>query len=104
MCSCYTLAVWLGTILNVRNVVPNLERSNTFTGYGTIHPPLPFLSWKAALNNYLIVQEALQGATNYWSNSTVELSKTYILSNSTAGLINFTISIDIGKPTVQSEP
>ena len=42
--------------------------------------------------------------TNYLSNSTVELGKTYILSNSTAGSINFTISIDIGYLTVQSEP
>ena len=33
---CYTLAVLLGTIFNMNNVVPNLERSNTFTGYGTI--------------------------------------------------------------------
>ena len=37
------------------------------------------------------------------SNSTVELNKTYILSNITAGLMSFTISIDIGEPTVQSE-
>ena len=42
--------------------------------------------------------------TNCLSNSTVELDKTYILSNSTAGLISFTISINIGEPTVQSEP
>ena len=37
MCLCYTLVVWLGTILSVRNVVPNLEWSNMFTGYGTVH-------------------------------------------------------------------
>ena len=37
---CYTLAVWLRTIFNIRNVVPNLERSNMFTGYGTIHGKL----------------------------------------------------------------
>ena len=36
---CYSLGVLLGTILNVKNVVPNLEWSNTFTGYGTIHRP-----------------------------------------------------------------
>ena len=36
MCSCYTLAVWLRTVLNARNVVPNLEWSNTFMGYGTV--------------------------------------------------------------------
>ena len=23
--------------INMNNVVPNLERSNTFTGYGTVH-------------------------------------------------------------------
>ena len=33
---CYTLAVLLGTILNAKNVVPDLEWSNTFMGYGTI--------------------------------------------------------------------
>ena len=32
---CYTLVVWLRTIFNMSNVVPNLELSNTFTGYGT---------------------------------------------------------------------
>ena len=37
MCLCYTLEVWLGTILNTRNVAPSLEWSNMFTGYGTIH-------------------------------------------------------------------
>ena len=36
MRSCYTLAVLLRTIFNMRNVVPNLEWSNTFTGYGTV--------------------------------------------------------------------
>ena len=72
---------------------------------GPFIPPLPFLSCKVAfLNNYLIVQGALQGATNYLSNSTVELNKTYILSNSTVGFISFTTSIIIGEPTVQLEP
>ena len=72
---------------------------------GPFIPPLPFLSCKAAFkNNYLIVQRALQGATNYLSNSTVKWNKTYILSNSTAGLISFTISIIIGEPTVKLEP
>ena len=33
---CYTLVVWLRTVLNVRNVAPNLEQSKTFTGYGTV--------------------------------------------------------------------
>ena len=33
---CYTLAVLLRTIFNTRNVVLNLERSNTFVGYGTV--------------------------------------------------------------------
>ena len=49
---CYTLAVWLRTILNAINVAPNLERSNMFTGYGTfqgviarvgLSPPVPDL-------------------------------------------------------------
>ena len=72
---------------------------------GPFIPLLPFLSCKAAFkNNYLIVQEALQGATNYLFNSTVELNKTYILSNSTVGLISFTTSINIGKPTIQLGP
>ena len=44
-------------------------------------------------HNYLIVQGALQGATNYLFNSTVELNKTYILSNSTVGFISFTIGM-----------
>ena len=38
MHSCYTLAVLLGTIFNMSNVVPNLEWSNMFTGYGTVQP------------------------------------------------------------------
>ena len=42
MHSCYTLVVWLRTIFNTRNVVLNLERSNTFTGYGTIQKHLKF--------------------------------------------------------------
>ena len=91
--------VWLGNIINVRNVAPNLEWSNMFTGYGTVHPSLTLFKLRSVFffkNNYLIVQGAPQGATNYLSNSTVELSKSYILSNSTAGSINFTISIDIG--------
>ena len=39
------------------------------------------------------LQVALQGATNYLFNSTVELNKTYILSNSTVGSISFTIGM-----------
>ena len=40
-----------------------------------------------------MVQGALQGATNYLFNSTVELNKTSILSNSTVGFISFTIGM-----------
>ena len=48
MCLCYTLAVWLGNILNARNIVPNLEWTNTFTGSGTIQKfGLP---WPCPLN------------------------------------------------------
>ena len=56
-------------------------------GYGTIHPSVTLLKLQSGLNNnYLIVQVALQGATNYLFNSTVKLNKTYILSNSTVGI------------------
>ena len=44
-------------------------------------------------HNYLIVQGALQGATDYLFNSAIELNKSYILSNSTVGFINFTIGM-----------
>ena len=71
---------------------------------GPFIPPLPFLSCKVAFKYYLIVQGALQGATNYLSNSTVELNKHTFLSNSTVGFISFTTSIIIGEPTVQLEP
>ena len=54
-----------------------------------------FISFTISMkqNNYLIVQEALQGATDYSFNSTVKLNKTYILSNSTVGFISFTIGM-----------
>ena len=63
-------------------------------GYGTVHPSVTLFKLQSGLNdNYLIVQVALQGATDYSFNSTVELNKTYILSNSTVGFISFTIGL-----------
>ena len=66
MCLCYNLAVWFGTILNARDVAPNLEWSNTFMGYGTVHikvqgeglcPPTP-----SALNiSQFITDEEVEG-------------------------------------------
>ena len=52
---CYTLAVWLRTIFNTRNVVLNLERSNTFMGYGTIQSDgkLSFMNWATTSKGYI---------------------------------------------------
>ena len=51
-----------------------------------------------------MVQGALQGATNYLSNSTVELNETYIFIQQYSWIDKFTTIIIIGKPTVQLEP
>ena len=48
MCLCYTLVVLLRTILNAKNVVPNLEWSNMFMGYGTVHPSVTLFKLKSS--------------------------------------------------------